>query len=177
MQGRPAEWRESLLPRSRFRRSPAKFPTTCDGSGIRIGRGTLVGIREQLRKLLFSFSVLVTPPSRSSINGRIHSDRDEPKVLSRGRRYRFAFNNRTSEAHPLHLQSFTPSNWSGSAQKQPRGSKDVITLQPYQTAQSYSVSLRAFSVSSSILRSLSIAMRPGNLLLRRQIQSPLWPPK
>jgi FtsP/CotA-like multicopper oxidase with cupredoxin domain len=72
---------------------------------------------------------------RWSINGHIYSDRDEPKVLSRGRRYRLAFNNRTSEAHPLHLHRYTFELVRIGATATAGVKKDVITLQPYQTAE------------------------------------------
>jgi FtsP/CotA-like multicopper oxidase with cupredoxin domain len=72
---------------------------------------------------------------RWSINGHIYSDRDEPKVLSRGRRYRLAFNNRTSEAHPLHLHRYTFELVRIGAKATAGVKKDVITLQPYQTAE------------------------------------------
>ena len=42
-----------------------------------------------------------------SINGHVYSETDKPEVLTCDRRYRFAFNNRTSEAHPLHLHRNT----------------------------------------------------------------------
>jgi FtsP/CotA-like multicopper oxidase with cupredoxin domain len=70
-----------------------------------------------------------------SINGRIYSERDEPTVLRRGRRYRLAFNNRSSEAHPLHLHRY-PFELARIGARTTSGiKKDVITLQPYQTAE------------------------------------------
>jgi FtsP/CotA-like multicopper oxidase with cupredoxin domain len=72
---------------------------------------------------------------RWSINGHVYSDRDEPKVLSRGRRYRLAFNNRTPEAHPLHLHRYTFELVRIGANATAGLKKDVITLQPYQTAE------------------------------------------
>jgi FtsP/CotA-like multicopper oxidase with cupredoxin domain len=72
---------------------------------------------------------------RWSINGRIYSDRDEPTVLSRGRRYRLAFNNRTPEAHPLHLHRYTFELVRIGSHATAGVKKDVITLQPYQTAE------------------------------------------
>ena len=72
---------------------------------------------------------------RWSINGRIYSDRDEPKVLNRGRRYRLAFDNRTSEAHPLHLHRNTFELVRIGAHATAGLKKDVITLQPFQTAE------------------------------------------
>jgi FtsP/CotA-like multicopper oxidase with cupredoxin domain len=70
-----------------------------------------------------------------SINGHIYRDGDEPKVLSRGRRYRLAFNNRTPEAHPLHLHRYTFELVRIGANATSGVKKDVITLQPYQTAE------------------------------------------
>jgi FtsP/CotA-like multicopper oxidase with cupredoxin domain len=72
---------------------------------------------------------------RWSINGRIYSDRDEPKVLNRGRRYRLAFNNRTAETHPLHLHRYTFELVRIGVHATSGVKKDVITLQPYQTAE------------------------------------------
>jgi FtsP/CotA-like multicopper oxidase with cupredoxin domain len=72
---------------------------------------------------------------RWSINGHVYSERDEPKVLIRGRRYRLAFNNRTSEAHPLHLHRYTFELVRIGAKATAGVKKDVITLQPYQTAE------------------------------------------
>ncbi len=72
---------------------------------------------------------------RWSINGHIYSDGDDPKILSRGRRYRLAFNNRTSEAHPLHLHRYTFELVRIGATATAGVKKDVITLQPYQTAE------------------------------------------
>lgn len=72
---------------------------------------------------------------RWSINGRIYSDREEPKVLTCGRRYRLAFNNRTPEAHPLHLHRYTFELVRIGAHRTAGVKKDVITLQPYQTAE------------------------------------------
>jgi FtsP/CotA-like multicopper oxidase with cupredoxin domain len=72
---------------------------------------------------------------RWSINGHVYSERDEPKVLSRGRRYRLAFNNRTPEAHPLHLHRYTFELVRIGAIATAGVKKDVITLQPYQTAE------------------------------------------
>ena len=38
-----------------------------------------------------------------TVNGKEYSDKDEPKVLQRGKRYRLAFDNQTDDAHPVHL--------------------------------------------------------------------------
>jgi FtsP/CotA-like multicopper oxidase with cupredoxin domain len=72
---------------------------------------------------------------RWSINGHIYNERDEPMVLSRGRRYRLALNNRTAEAHPLHLHRYTFEVVRIGARVSAGLKKDVITLQPYQTAE------------------------------------------
>jgi FtsP/CotA-like multicopper oxidase with cupredoxin domain len=71
---------------------------------------------------------------RWSINGRIYSDQEEPKVLSRGRRYRLAFNNRTPEAHPLHLHRYTFELVRIGTHATEGVKKDVIIVHPYQTA-------------------------------------------
>ena len=72
---------------------------------------------------------------RWSINGHLYSERDEPKVLTRGRRYRLAFNNRTPEAHPLHLHRNTFELVRIGSNATTGIKKDVIVLQPYQTAE------------------------------------------
>jgi FtsP/CotA-like multicopper oxidase with cupredoxin domain len=84
--------------------------------------------------------ILRVPPDehgmeRWSINAHIYSDRDEPKVLNCGRRYRLAFNNRTPEAHPLHLHRYTFELVRIGANATAGVKKDVFTLQPYQTAE------------------------------------------
>jgi FtsP/CotA-like multicopper oxidase with cupredoxin domain len=72
---------------------------------------------------------------RWAINGHIYSERDEAKVLHRGRRYRLAFNNRTEEIHPLHLHRYTFELVRIGSASTAGVRKDVITLQPYQTAE------------------------------------------
>jgi FtsP/CotA-like multicopper oxidase with cupredoxin domain len=72
---------------------------------------------------------------RWSINGHVYSDRDKPRMLHRGRRYRLAFNNRTPEAHPLHLHRYTFEIVRIGAHATSGIRKDVMTLQPYQTAE------------------------------------------
>jgi FtsP/CotA-like multicopper oxidase with cupredoxin domain len=84
--------------------------------------------------------ILKVPPDQHgmeswSINGHVYSESDEPRILKRGRRYRLAFNNRTPEAHPLHLHrnTFELVRIGPHATKGVR--KDVFVLQPYQTAE------------------------------------------
>ena len=72
---------------------------------------------------------------RWTINGHIYSDQDAPKVLSRGQRYRLSFNNRTAEAHPLHLHRYTFEVVRIGSAVTSGVMKDVIVLQPYQTAE------------------------------------------
>ena len=84
--------------------------------------------------------ILKIPPDehgmeRWSINGHVYSEGDEPQVLTRGRRYRLAFNNRTPEAHPLHLHRNTFEIVRIGAIGTMGIKKDVIVLQPYQTAE------------------------------------------
>jgi len=70
-----------------------------------------------------------------SINGHVYSETDKPEVLTCGRRYRFAFNNRTPEAHPLHLHRNTFEVVRIGANAATGIKKDVIVLQPYQKAE------------------------------------------
>ncbi len=84
--------------------------------------------------------ILKVPPDergmeRWSINGHVYSERDEPEILMRGRRYRLAFNNRTSEAHPLHLHRITFELVRVGSNATTGIKKDVIVIQPYQTVQ------------------------------------------
>jgi FtsP/CotA-like multicopper oxidase with cupredoxin domain len=72
---------------------------------------------------------------RWSINGHVYGDQDRPTVLRRGIRYRLAFNNRTAEAHPLHLHRYMFELVSIGANPTAGVKKDGITLQPYQTAE------------------------------------------
>jgi FtsP/CotA-like multicopper oxidase with cupredoxin domain len=84
--------------------------------------------------------ILKVPPDKRgmeswSLNGHVYSERDEPQLLTRGRRYRLAFNNRTPEAHPLHLHR-VPFELVRIGAKATTGvKKDVIVVQPYQTMQ------------------------------------------
>jgi FtsP/CotA-like multicopper oxidase with cupredoxin domain len=71
---------------------------------------------------------------RWEINGHIYGEHDAPTILRRGLRYRLAFNNRTSEAHPLHLHRYTFELTRVGATVTSGVNKDVIVLQPYQTA-------------------------------------------
>jgi FtsP/CotA-like multicopper oxidase with cupredoxin domain len=70
-----------------------------------------------------------------SINGHVYSEKDKPEVLTRGRRYRFAFNNRTPESHPLHLHRNTFELVRIGANPTTGIKKDVIVVQAYQTAE------------------------------------------
>jgi FtsP/CotA-like multicopper oxidase with cupredoxin domain len=70
---------------------------------------------------------------RWTINGHSYSDQDAPKILKRGRRYRLAFNNRTAEAHPVHLHRYPFELVCVGANLTSGVMKDVILLQPYQT--------------------------------------------
>jgi FtsP/CotA-like multicopper oxidase with cupredoxin domain len=84
--------------------------------------------------------ILNVPPDEHgteewSINGHVYSETDKPDILTRGRRYRFAFNNRTPEAHPLHLHRNTFELVRIGRNNTAGIKKDVIVLQPYQTAE------------------------------------------
>ena len=70
---------------------------------------------------------------RWTINAHRYSDQDAPKVLTRGQRYRLAFNNRTAEAHPVHLHRYPFELVRVGAKVTSGVLKDVILLQPYQT--------------------------------------------
>jgi FtsP/CotA-like multicopper oxidase with cupredoxin domain len=70
---------------------------------------------------------------RWTINGHSYSDQDAPKILKRGQHYRLAFNNRTAEAHPVHLHRYPFELVRVGANLTSGVMKDVILLQPYQT--------------------------------------------
>jgi FtsP/CotA-like multicopper oxidase with cupredoxin domain len=70
---------------------------------------------------------------RWEINGHTYGEQDAPKILRRGHRYRLAFNNRTPEAHPLHLHRYTFELTRIGATATSGVTKDVIVVQPYQT--------------------------------------------
>jgi FtsP/CotA-like multicopper oxidase with cupredoxin domain len=72
---------------------------------------------------------------RWTINGRTYSSRDAPKLLRCGQRYRLAFNNRTSEAHPVHLHRYTFELVRLGESVTSGVTKDVLVLQPYQMAE------------------------------------------
>ena len=71
---------------------------------------------------------------RWTINGCTYTQ-DTPKVLRRGQRYRLAFNNRTSEAHPVHLHRYSFELVRMGDSVTSGVTKDVLVLQPYQTAE------------------------------------------
>jgi FtsP/CotA-like multicopper oxidase with cupredoxin domain len=55
--------------------------------------------------------------NRWTVNGKSYDDKAEPRVLSKGRRYRLVFDNQTDDAHPVHLHrnSFELTNVNGKA--------------------------------------------------------------
>lgn len=55
--------------------------------------------------------------NRWTINGKSYDEKDEPRVLHKGRRYRLVFDNQTDDAHPVHLHrnSFELVNVAGKA--------------------------------------------------------------
>ena len=69
--------------------------------------------------------------NRWTINGKGFDDKDQPRVLNRGRRYRLVFDNQTDDAHPVHLHrnSFELTNVHG----KPAGGvlKDVVLVKGF----------------------------------------------
>ena len=41
--------------------------------------------------------------NRWTVNGKVYDERDAPKALQKGKRYRLVFDNQTDDAHPVHL--------------------------------------------------------------------------
>lgn len=69
--------------------------------------------------------------NRWTINGKQFDEKDQPRMLSKGKRYRLVFDNRTDDAHPVHLHrnSFELINVHGKA----TGGvlKDVVLVKGY----------------------------------------------
>jgi FtsP/CotA-like multicopper oxidase with cupredoxin domain len=69
--------------------------------------------------------------NRWTINGKSYDEKDEPRVLHMGKRYRLVFDNRTDDAHPVHLHrnSFELTKVHG----KPTGGvlKDVVVLKGF----------------------------------------------
>ena len=66
-----------------------------------------------------------------TINGHSFDDRDQPRVLQKGRRYRLVFDNQTDDAHPVHLHrnSFELTNVHGAATA--GAMKDVVLVKGF----------------------------------------------
>jgi FtsP/CotA-like multicopper oxidase with cupredoxin domain len=72
---------------------------------------------------------------RARCRGGSYDAKDEPRKLSRGRRYRLAFDNQTDDAHPVHLHrnSFELTNAHG---KPTAGvMKDVALVKGFRTVE------------------------------------------
>jgi FtsP/CotA-like multicopper oxidase with cupredoxin domain len=69
--------------------------------------------------------------NRWTINGKSYDEKEAPRALHKGRRYRLVFDNRTDDAHPVHLHrnSFELTNVYG---KPTSGVlKDVVVVKGY----------------------------------------------
>ena len=69
--------------------------------------------------------------NRWTINGKVYDEKDAPRSLVKGRRYRLAFDNHTDDAHPVHLHRnvFELTSVHG---KQTAGvKKDVVLVKGY----------------------------------------------
>jgi FtsP/CotA-like multicopper oxidase with cupredoxin domain len=66
-----------------------------------------------------------------TINGRKFNLKDQPRALTKGRRYRLIFDNQTEDAHPVHLHrnSFELTNVYGKATS--GVIKDVVLVKAY----------------------------------------------
>jgi FtsP/CotA-like multicopper oxidase with cupredoxin domain len=55
--------------------------------------------------------------NRWTVNGKSYDDKADPRLLSKGKRYRLVFDNQTDDAHPVHLHrnSFELTNVNGKA--------------------------------------------------------------
>ena len=72
---------------------------------------------------------------RWTINGRSYNPEDSPLPVKEGRRYRLAFDNTSSDAHPLHLHR-TSSELTKVNEISTCGLiKDVMVVKPYQNVE------------------------------------------
>jgi FtsP/CotA-like multicopper oxidase with cupredoxin domain len=69
------------------------------------------------------------------INGSTYQEKDEPMVLTRGRRYRFSFRNNTDDAHPLHFHRSRFELVSVNGKRATGLAKDVFVVKPFGTAE------------------------------------------
>jgi len=69
------------------------------------------------------------------INGSAYSDMEEPTVLRRGVRYRFAFRNKSDDAHPLHFHRSRFELVSVNGRVATGIRKDVFVVRPFGTAE------------------------------------------
>jgi FtsP/CotA-like multicopper oxidase with cupredoxin domain len=72
---------------------------------------------------------------RWTINGTSYNPRDNPKALRKGSRYRLVFDNRTSDAHPLHLHRHTFELTRVNGKPTSGVRKDVVLVKAYQTVE------------------------------------------
>lgn len=72
---------------------------------------------------------------RWKINGQSYDRRNEPQRLVAGRRYRLVFDNRSADAHPLHLHRNTFELTRINRQRTAGVKKDVVIVKPYQTVE------------------------------------------
>ncbi len=103
---------------------------------------SLFGKKREERKLAESIPMVITRGAsdengmeRWAINGRSYNPTDKPEALRRNHRYRFVFENRTEEDHPLHLHRarFELTDVQG---KSTAGlMKDVVVVKGYQSVE------------------------------------------
>jgi FtsP/CotA-like multicopper oxidase with cupredoxin domain len=70
---------------------------------------------------------------RWAINGHSYDSTHEPKILKKGSRYRFVFDNRTGDAHPLHIHRNTFELTKVNGKPTAGVMKDVVLVKEYQT--------------------------------------------
>jgi FtsP/CotA-like multicopper oxidase with cupredoxin domain len=69
--------------------------------------------------------------NRWTVNGKAYDEKDAPKVLQKGRRYRLAFDNQTDDDHPVHLHRNVFELTSVHGKRTAGVMKDVVLLKGY----------------------------------------------
>ena len=70
---------------------------------------------------------------RWTVNGESFDQKKEPRILEKGRRYRLVLDNRSGDAHPLHLHRNTFELTSIDGRPTSGIKKDVVLVKPHQT--------------------------------------------
>lgn len=112
-----------------------KDPTGQDWDYSLFSDGTAPAKEAEVLPMLIDSVRGVDGFERWLINGKTYQDDDEPTALTRGQRYRFTFQNKSDDAHPLHFHRsrFELVNMNGKRATGLR--KDVFVVHPFGTAE------------------------------------------